>query len=507
MEKQSPAKLQKLQQIRLATGSRNGFTTLKHDRATKADYAREHEDHQASLLSMCPAELWHHNSYRAICPRPILVRKHHHRQLEALSEALVIAITDIVKRWWIDKDARFFERMPLEPEEEELLQWLDDQVARGNLRGFHECHGSWRPDFLIEERGGVETFLITEINARFAFNGYIHLAHGQDALERMNQEDSDLVGGATSMQVFDGLRRLVKPGAPLHLLKGEEAGIDIHMLIGASERIFGITPRLISPSDLRLEPNSQGKDKYRLCCLANSDANMFPKPLTFINNQGEVLEEIEQVGLELHQHELFGLPREILQQVSLRCFNDMRSILLAHDKRMLGIVKQELQQLARTQVLTPVQALALHNGISDTFIPGSPELRSLFQASISSPDIKDGYLLKPIRGGKGAGILFGEDIDSDEWASILERLRFQETGSISEGKTYVVQRRVKQCLYDLILHASGEKLRYPLVGTWHVVNGRFGGLGTWRSSCDRICAVSSGGAIICSVSKQYERRG
>lgn len=32
------------------------------------------------------------------------------------------AINDIVPRWWRDKEAKFSERMPLEKDEEELLQ-------------------------------------------------------------------------------------------------------------------------------------------------------------------------------------------------------------------------------------------------------------------------------------------------------------------------------------------------------------------------------------------------
>jgi hypothetical protein len=48
--------------------------------------------------------------------------------------------------------------------------------------------GSWRPDFLVEnhqrtQNGALveENFVITEINARFAFNGFMHEAYGQQA--------------------------------------------------------------------------------------------------------------------------------------------------------------------------------------------------------------------------------------------------------------------------------------------------------------------------------------
>ncbi|KAI0914174.1 hypothetical protein F4823DRAFT_638271 [Ustulina deusta] len=481
----------KLQQIQIGIGH-HGFSSSTNSLATKVADAKGHDGFHADLLSKCPAHLWPKASYRKTCPRPILVTKHHQQQIVELSNALTAAVNDI--------------RMPLKREEEDLLRWLEDQVSQGKLKDYSACQGSWRPDFLIEERAGrqdeaaVENFLITEINGRFAFNGALHLAYGQEALDDMNLEEFKLTSTTTPALIFDGLRSLFDPSVPLHLLMGEEAGIDIHMFIDAARERFGITPRLISPSDLRLELNPQADGGYRLCCLAqrNEDEKTFPSPSKFVNSKGETVEEIQQVGLELHQHELFGLPQDMLRQISLCCFNDLRTILLVHDKRMLGVVKQELQQLVRTQVLTPDQAQAVDEGIVDTFIPSSPQLHSLLQDSMSSPGLKDEYLLKPIRGGKGAGILFGGDLTPNEWRSILGSLQSQ---AHCMETAYVVQRRVKHCVYDLVLHASGETLRYPLVGTWHIIHGKFGGLGIWRSSGDRICAVSSGGSIIYSVSR------
>ncbi|KAI0538237.1 hypothetical protein GGR58DRAFT_513208 [Xylaria digitata] len=475
MEKTAPTRLR---QIRVGAARRG----------SESHNVKEYERFRANLLLKCPAHLWPKGSYRAVCPHPILITEDHWRQAMELSEALTTAITDIVDRWWSDPQARFFERMPLKREEEDLLRWLEDQVSRGRLKKYFACPGSWRPDFLIEDRArsqnelAGENFLITEINGRFPFNGAVHIAYAQEALEDMNLGSFNPASTTAPAQIFDGLRSLFNPSVPLHLLIGEEAGMDIHMLIDGAKERLGIVPRLINPSDLRLEPDLRGNGGYRLCCLSqkNGDVRMSPSPRTFINSAGETVEEIQQVGLELHQHELFGLPRDMLRQLSLCCFNDLRTILLVHDKRMLGIVKQELQELVRAQVLTPDQARVLDEGIVDTFIPDSPQLRSLLETSIYSLTLKDEYVLKPIRSGKG--------LQSE--AACLENM-------------YVVQRKVKHSLYDLVLHASGEKLHYPLVGTWHIMDGRFCGFGAWRSSAGRICAISSGGSIVCSVSENH----
>ncbi|KPM41729.1 hypothetical protein AK830_g4830 [Neonectria ditissima] len=469
-----------MEQIHIGRGH-HGYEAVLQQKTEGIIYAQEHEKIQATLLAKCPAHLWHNDSYRAACPRPILIDTCHQQQLEELHEALTAAITDIVQRWWTDRDARFPERMPLEREEEKLLQ------------KFPECLGSWRPDFLVEDSRGpedgdaTENFRITEINARFSFNGFMHEAYGQQALDDMGVEAIGLKNATDPEKILNGLFGLFRPEEPLHLLKGEEHGIDIHMFIDIVRSRFGVTPKLIKPEDLRLLPDPQGKGGYRLCCIAENVGDRLPHstPSTLLTSQGEVLEEIHQIGMELHQRELLALEPEILRQVSLRCFNDMRTILLVHDKRMLGIVKQELQSLVLRKVLTTSQARILDRGIVETMLPGSQELIQLFQASKNLPELKNDYLLKPVRGGKGAGIVFGDEFSPGQWIAALDRLK--SPGLIS-GVTCVVQRRIVPRLYDVVLKASGERLRYPLVGTYHVANGELLGLGTWRSSGSRICA-------------------
>jgi hypothetical protein len=273
------------------------------------------------------------------------------------------------------------------------------------------------------------------------------------------------------------------------------------MFIDIVERRFGIKPRLISPTELRLLSDPQSKTGYRLFCICkdHDDTTALQVQRYTFTHKEEIFEEIHQVGLELHQRELVALEPEMLRQLSLRCFNDMRTILLVHDKRMLGIVKQELQNMVTRQVLSQAQADALDKGIVDTTLPGSKEMETLVQASEESTQLKNKYILKPIRSGKGDGILFGEDFSPDDWVDALKRLR---STKVVPGLTCVVQRRILPRLYDVTLKPSGVTDRYPLVGTYHVVNGQLLGLGTWRASGGRIVAVSCGGSWLCSVTER-----
>jgi hypothetical protein len=78
--------------------------------------------------------------------------------------------------------------------------------------------GSWRPDFLVEDYrcsdGTVveENFTITEINARFLFNGFMHEAYGQKALNEsikdMGSRAAGLVGATDPEMVLTTLPEL-----------------------------------------------------------------------------------------------------------------------------------------------------------------------------------------------------------------------------------------------------------------------------------------------------------
>lgn len=288
----------------------------------------------------------------------------------------------------------------------------------------------------------------------------------------------------------NGLNSLYNPSLPLHFCKGEESGYDIHLYRHYAKSL-GIQVRLIDPADLRLFESPMSPGGYKLYCLAQENAAG-----TVANENDETLEEIHQIGLELHQRELARMTPQMLQQLSLRCFNDMRTILLVHDKRLLGILIQELDNLVTRNVLTPEQATILHRGIVPTIIPGSSQL-SHFIAGCRTSSLQDAYILKPIRSGKGAGILFGDQLGRGEWLSKLKAMRDPH---LQLGKTsYVIQRRIEHSLYEVLLSESDGLQRYPLIGTFMMIHGKLLGLGLWRSGPGRICALSLGGGWICSV--------
>ncbi|GKZ33943.1 hypothetical protein AbraIFM66950_004034 [Aspergillus brasiliensis] len=312
-------------------------------------------------------------------------------------------------------------------------------------------------------------------------------------------EPIGLVGATEPAKLLEGLLNLFNHDLPLHLLKGDEHGHDIHMFVDFLRTRCGINPRFVLPADLRLVPYPEDKQGCRLCCVVRKTENQDTRGISpLIYHGGEAVEEIHQDGLELHQRELSALSPEMIRQISIRCFNDMRTVLLVHDKRMLGIVRQELESLVKRNVITSAQASNLDKGIADTLLPGSLKLDQFIENCKKVSTLKNEYILKPVRSGKGDGIVFGEDLDAAEWLSKLEGLC---SSCQLVPETCIVQREVQQIRYDVALSPTSTMARFPLTGTYHSVHGEFLGVGVWRSCPHRICAISHGGAWMCSVVK------
>ncbi|CAG8195405.1 unnamed protein product [Penicillium salamii] len=411
------------------------------------------------------SSFWPAGCVDASCPHPLLITDKHQDTFEKLAKALDLAIQDIVERWWTDEEARFPLRMPLEPQEEGLLRWINDN--QDICRSYRERKGSWRPDFVIEnDETGAENFRICEINARFCWMA--------------------LCSSGVDKRIASGLLGIFDPGQLLHLVKGEEHGYDIFMFMELAKKL-GLNLRLINPDDLRIVPDKAGVNGSKLCCLASTEATG-----SFPTGTGEIVEDVNQICLELHQHEFRSLGSEMQKQISVRCFNDLRTMLLVHDKRMLGIIREELGSLKSRGVISVDQANRLANGIAPTVLPGSSTLFALDQQSHFSETLKNDYLFKPTRGGKGAGILFGDEINNSDWLAILQTMK---SPHIHEKQTsYVLQRKVCQPFYNIFSGSDATPSRCYMVGTFHMVHGKFLGLGIWRCSTGRLCAISTGGA-------------
>ncbi len=82
-------------------------------------------------------------------------------------------------------------------------QWMCG-LDGGVMPSYHTRQGSWRPDFLLDNRYSHGGFQICEINSRFPFNGLLHTAFVQQAYLEMEDRTKRLVRPAAKPEDVSG---------------------------------------------------------------------------------------------------------------------------------------------------------------------------------------------------------------------------------------------------------------------------------------------------------------
>lgn len=107
-------------QVCLSASQKKGMPVSALD-ASYEDRKRAEEAYYPVIFQYTggPAHLPYELRY--MTPHPLLISDRFLADLRLFHEALAIALTNIVQRWFTDKEAAFPTRMPLEPHEEDLL--------------------------------------------------------------------------------------------------------------------------------------------------------------------------------------------------------------------------------------------------------------------------------------------------------------------------------------------------------------------------------------------------
>jgi hypothetical protein len=413
-------------------------------------------------------------------PHPVLLPRQFMKELETFNEALAIAVSNIIERWWIDKDADLPSRMPLEPHVEELLQWVDKATADGIMPRYQGHQGNLRPDILlpVTERE-IPEFRVCEINGRFPISFLHYVATAYEALAGGTWSPPSIEPATKHNVLLGSLFELFGSDGPVHFVKESQNFPSDSPLFGIMEERTGARPRTVRPSDLRLVPSASSQTGFNLYCVWGADPTIKTPPSSLLEVDGEMLEPVHQVGLQLYDFELFSLSPEMTRHIAACCRNDPRSVFIAHDKRILGIILQELDSLVGTQrVLSPAQAQTLREHIIPTILPGTADFRVLLHQTHTKADVKDQYILKPTRDARGAGIMLGKDLSTEHWRSILTSLDSQD---ISSSTRYMLQPLLELRSFDWFWDEERQVRKSRSVGTYYSMNGRFVGLGMWRT--------------------------
>lgn len=182
---------------------------------------------------------------------------------------------------------------------------------------------------------------------------------------------------------------------------------------------------------------------------------------------------ITRALLELHQEELEALDEQVLFELGKICYNDLRTIYFIHDKRMLGLLRQELPWLVDARKITEEQAQVLSDGLAETYLLDDGESNSNLFRQLRVFEEKDNWTLKKARSGKGDGMVFGKDIDENTWRGLIAK--YSKSAHVVAGgpPPYVLQRYIPSKKLDLLIHiTTPEAVQQPVEmgrATWNIV--------------------------------------
>ncbi|WOO79576.1 uncharacterized protein LOC62_02G003096 [Vanrija pseudolonga] len=414
------------------------------------DYEAEFKTHTDALADYRAAQFpnveWEAS---AMSPYALYVPPTRIAELFDLFAALHPVLVSIVSQWF--QHPEWMATIPAPEKIERVLRAIDAQRPYTDV-------GSIRPDYIVPPDGAP--LRVCEINARFPFNGFMHALMHDDAVAAAGLiaegYRSTIAPGRDVLAAFD---TLADPTRPIAIIADAECGPN---------RVYGLamylathpTSRVVRPADLRV--NDGG---------ALTDAD------------GVVL---DQVWLQLHQREIEALDEDVLIALGKVCYNDLRTIYIVHDKRLLGLIRRELPRLVGEGVISPSQADALRGGLAETYLPGDEVY--------VRHDNRAGWTLKLYQSGKGAGMVFGKDASAGEWAALLAAER------------HILQRYYPSRRVTLVVHDRGgnttatpRQVTWPVVGTFMVLNRTLLGSSLFRTNDSDVIAISTNGTAVVGV--------
>lgn len=188
--------------------------------------------------------------------------------------------------------------------------------------------------------------------------------------------------------------------------------------------------------------------------------------------------------LNLHQEELFTLESSLFKEITTQTyFNDLRTIFIVHDKRLLSI-------LSNKTIMSKYISSKKCNRLASYIIPTYTLNDNTVQNIKTNPK---NWVLKKSLAGKGEGMYIGRETQYAEILTVLNEKKPQ----------YIAQPFIEQPLFQLLNEASknrgsshSEYQMMYLVGSILSFNNALLGPGILRGSYKTIINVAQGGTTI-----------
>jgi hypothetical protein len=363
---------------------------------------------------------------------PVVVKPHYLAQMDRLCQVLNGALVNIVSAYFTDERIRAI--YDLDEEMESILRVAAEMPYTVGL---------YRPDLLQDENGQAR---ICEIGARYPINGwmisyYLNLICSNS--EVMPRKELQAVPG--QLEFLQTLYDTFNASKLIILVHDNEKGTEVFNLLNEFGK-KGLSSISASPTDLKLH-NGQ----------------------VTLNNKA-----VSQFILEMDREELRKFSPDVLHHIihSGTYFNDVRTLILVHDKRVLAALYDES---IMADYLSEEDYLFLRPFLIPTFTLSEAVRR---EEVIHS---KQNWLLKQNSGGRGIDIYVKDECTSQTWANVVDN-RWPE---------YMVQQYVQQQQFDYM-----QSPDINIVGMLLCYNDRSFGPGLFRGAAGCVVNVHNGRAVI-----------
>lgn len=388
------------------------------------------------------------NTYKPICfdefninPYPLLFDKDLMYQINDCHDLLVEAIHKIVIHFFCDSALQ--EIISLNDTTLNLLRPLKNKT--------YEI-GAIRPDFLFDKNYQLK---ICEINARFPLNTFMFLQCISVAMRKQFIDKSSYFEKKLrkNSEIF---KQFFDCSQPIYLFFDKEKSFDVFLFKNILEKTLpNIQIKQITPSE-----------GFKNKLFSQEEKHCF------------------QVILNLRQEELFTLESSLLKKITKHTyFNDLRTILLVHDKRLLSI-------LSNKAIMSKYISSEKCNRLASYIIP---TYRLDDNTMLNIKTNPQNWVLKKISTGKGEGMYVGKEAQIAEILTVLNE----------EKNDYIAQPFIDQPLFRFLNDSSKNREKrcsdyqtMYLVGSILSFNSRLLGPGVLRGSHKTIINVAQGEATV-----------
>lgn len=309
--------------------------------------------------------------------------------------------------------------------------------------------GMYRPDFIFDNNGQAK---ICEIGCRYPINGWMVSHYTKHIFSTLQKNTIEWSLDNYHFDITKHILKTINNSEPLVYVHHLEKGTETHQLFD--------------------ELKKEKQDIEIIDCSPN-DLKIINGKLTL--NQRPAVQFI----LEMDREELKNISPEILNLlIHSKCINDVRSLILVHDKNILSVLYNDA-------IVKDYCTEKEHAFLKQFLIPSYTLNSENIRATIINS--KQNWILKKSSGGRGLDMYIKDDCDAEVWENIVTH----------EWKNYMVQNYIEQTIFSYKKDNHIQNLN--LVGMLLCYNKEFCGLGVFRGSTKRIINVHSGGYILPAV--------